>query len=152
METDSTQFAKQLAKARQIRDEYKQEVAELEKEFQEMPFWKYVQKRKELLKTAEADVKEVEDRLRRMNVLHYENTGERAFPGSEIALYKVLIYEQEKAFDWAKEKGLALKFDKPAFEKYAKQKPEDFPFVEITQEPRARIKSDLSEFLEADNE
>jgi hypothetical protein len=58
----------------------------------------------------------------------------------------VLDYDGKAALSWAKEHLLCLSLDKKAFETLAKtdSRPE---FVEVTQEPKAFIGSDLSEYL-----
>lgn len=79
----------------------------------------------------------------------YEAHGTKKFDGCEVKLFTKLDYPKDKAFEWAKESGLALTLDAKAFEKIAAATP--LPFVTETKEPRVTIASDLSAFVGGTN-
>jgi hypothetical protein len=120
-----------LARARNIEQEYKDEIAELEQEIAETKIAKrlaYV--KSDLLPTAKADVEDATAAVRRAGVETFEETGE--------------YYDDGYALAYAREHlPQALKLDRRVFEKVAKAA---HPyFVNITKEPRATIARDLSE-------
>jgi hypothetical protein len=79
----------------------------------------------------------------------YEDNGTKKFDGCEVKMFTKLDYPKDKAFEWAKESGLALTLDAKAFEKIATAT--ELPFVTVIKEPRVTIGSDLSTFFEASN-
>ena len=89
---------------------------------------------------------EAEQALRELTLQAYKDTGNKApSPGVGIRIITKLIYDVGKAFEWAKQHGLALKLDTPAFEKIAKASKPDF--VENREEAQATIATDLSKVL-----
>lgn len=68
-------------------------------------------------------------------------------PGLEVENFTVLDYLEVDATAWALKTGMAIKLDKPAFEKIAKIS--HLPFVSIRLEARCQIVSDLDKALEA---
>lgn len=102
----------------------------------------------EEMKVAEADVNAREHALRALTVSHFNVTGETTpVPGVAVKLFTTLDYDPVDAFQWAQEKGLAIKppsLDTKAFEKVVAALPEKPAFVRTIQTPNAQIKSDLS--------
>src|SRR3954471_15841406 len=84
---------------------------------------------------------EAEGEARALVEQHFRTTKERKpVSGAEIKLFKLYKYSADRAFEWAKEKGLCLvpeSLDVRAFEKLVTVQPLDF--VTITEEPRAQI-------------
>lgn len=71
------------------------------------------------------------------NMLLAENkaTGAKKFDGGfEIKEFKNLVYDEQTAFNFAKEKQMFIQFDKKAFEKVAESL--NLDFVEIKKEPK----------------
>lgn len=69
-------------------------------------------------------------------------------PGVTIKMFSTISYAPATAFEWAKEKKMALvpeALDKKAFEKIANASP--LPFVTYGKEPRVQIASDLETAL-----
>lgn len=99
------------------------------------------------LTEAKSWVDEATDEVKAVALAQYEADGTRKFDGCEVKLFTKMDYPEDKAFAWAKESGLALAFDKKAFEKIAAATP--LPFVTEVKEPRVTIASDLSAFVGA---
>ena len=96
---------------------------------------------------AKEQCSEAEQVLRDMTLQAFKTTGNKApAPGVGIRVITKLLYDAGRAFEWARQHGLALKLDTSAFEKIAKADKPDF--VEITEEPTATIATDLSKVLE----
>jgi len=136
-----------LAYTRNIEAEYKDEVAAAEAELKESGTWRYLEQRREYLKTAKADVTDAEASVRRAAVETFRKTGNtKPHPAVKVKIYVLLDYEPADALDYAREHlPAALKLDKRTFERAAKVVVMDF--VATRQEPRATIARDLSEYL-----
>jgi hypothetical protein len=71
--------------------------------------------------------------LRQDALCEYQETKNKSLTGGlGIRCMTKLIYEEEEAFDWAKEHSLCLKLDSKAFEQIAKS--QDINFVEKKEE------------------
>ena len=136
-----------LAYARKVEAEYKAEVAQTQAELEETGTWRYLEQRREYLKTARADVADAEVAARKEAMKIFTETGDKApHPAVKIKLYKMLDYKLADALDYARQHlPAALKLNKRTFEQAAKVVAMDF--VAILQEPRATIARDLSEYL-----
>ncbi len=98
---------------------------------------------------------EAEARLRELTLEAYAETGDKApAPGVGIREVTKLSYEAGVALAWAKEHGLALKLDVPAFEKIMKadKTSADSFSITITTEPQATIATNLDEIRLRDKE
>ena len=86
------------------------------------------------LAAAEADV-------RTLARAHYDATKQtKPIPGIEVKEFDVFSYDSARAFEWAKQTGLALvpeSLDETAFLKIAKATP--LPFVTRAKEPRVQL-------------
>jgi hypothetical protein len=148
----------QLARARDIEQEYRTEIAELEQEIAATKLGQrlaYV--KSDLLPTAKADVEDATAAVRRAGVEVFEETGmTRPHPAVQIKRYKVLDYDADEALNYARfYLPQALKLDRRIFEKIAVTLIEEFAkaeldFVAISKEPRATIARDLSEYVTKD--
>jgi len=80
--------------------------------------------------------------LRELTIAAYHQTGnKKPAEGINVKIFEVLSYNEEEAMNWAIQHQVALKLDKPIFEKIAKvDKPS---FVKISEEPRAQIAKEL---------
>lgn len=77
----------------------------------------------------------------------YKDTGEKKYPGVSVVMEKSMTYDMEAALAWCKERlPEALTIVKPTFEKVADIMRPDF--VTFDEQPKARVASNLSEFLE----
>lgn len=136
----------ELHRARTLEAEYKAKLdaikADIEAEI-ERRFGAVKRLAEESLAVAKADVADCDALVRKLAVERFEATGEKHYPGVDIAEYTTVYYDDTEALEWARETGLALKLDKSKFKKYAP----DLPFVEVRKEPRARVASDLSKAL-----
>lgn len=97
----------------------------------------------------EAEIRKTkaEQDLRDSAITFYRETKNKApVPGVEVKIYQVLSYDPKQALNWAMEKKMALKLNKKLFEHLAITV-EDIPFVEIKEEPRATIATDLGKAL-----
>ena len=95
------------------------------------------------LATAKKECDEAEQVLRDMTIKAYEETGNKApAVGVGTRVVTKLLYDVGKAFEWAKQHGLALKLDTAAFEKIAKADKPDF--VAVEESPQATIATDLN--------
>ena len=91
-----------------------------------------------------------EAKLRGLTIEAYELTGNKQpVPGVGIRETTKLGYDEGVAFAWAVEHKLALKFDKPAFEKIVKASPQQFTSVSIsiTTEFQATLIRALAAFI-----
>lgn len=81
----------------------------------------------------------------------YKATGEKKYPGVSVITEKSMTYDMEKALEWCKERlPEALTIVKPTFERVAEIMRPDF--VEFDEQPKARVASDLSGFLEDEDD
>jgi len=136
-----------LAQARQVEQTYKDTLAGLQKEIDALIDEKYgrvLANTKALLEVAKDEVSHYDDLTRLYAVQHFDGEDKKPHPAVSLGEYTVLDYDEAKAFDWAKETGLALELDVKGFEKIAKVSPPEF--VEVKTEVRARIATDLSEW------
>jgi hypothetical protein len=137
---------KRLAMARRVRDEYLQEIAEIEEIIQSKGLWKRLLRKKDLLKIAKADVTDAEDALRKAGLKEHKKTGETKLPGGNIAKVKDYIFDEDKALEWGIKKKLAISFNRAGFLKIYKSGETDIDFVTVKENPSFRIDSDLSKF------
>ena len=99
------------------------------------------------LTEAQGSVGGHEQALRTLTVAVYRETGnKRPWPGVGVRVEQRLSYQAETALAWAKEHGLALALDVPAFKAIAKVQP--LEFVRIEPEPVATIAQELGAFLD----
>ncbi len=100
----------------------------------------------EELDHAQAAKDKAEADLREAVLAEYKEMGTtKPAPGVEVKLFQVLDYPEKEATAWGIKTGLAIKLDKPAFEKIARVSPMDF--VVIRMEPRCQIATDLDKVL-----
>jgi hypothetical protein len=109
--------------------------------------WQMVGARQRSLNQAKDKQADAETEVRKEALAAYEETGDKKpHPAVPIKMYTVLEYEEANALDYAREHlPKALKLVKRTFEKAAKVL--ELDFVTVTQEPRATIARDLSEYL-----
>jgi hypothetical protein len=137
-----------LARARNIEQEYREEIKGLEREIaltgigQRLAYVK-----NDLLRVAKLDVEDATAAVRRAGVEAFEESGKtRPHPAVQIKQYTVLDYDDAYALEYARQHlPQALKLDRRVFEKVAKAAQPDF--VAISKEPRATISRDLSEYV-----
>jgi hypothetical protein len=140
-------------------------LAELQKELEEAQAWEEARREKlealpeyqavEKIKEARLQlISQIDEQRRENNELTlkaYQETGEKnPASGVGIRVYSRFDYDEGKAFDYCRGRlPAALKLDKRKFEKYVKgvQEVQPLDFVEITDDPRPTIASDLSEYL-----
>jgi hypothetical protein len=98
-----------------------------------------------------ADAKEragkAEDFLRSLAEAVYAEDPSNVEPAPGVTVKPVVFlrYDEQKAFEWAKRTGLALTFDKAAFEKIVSASPSSFvDFVGLASKPKASIAKDLT--------
>ncbi len=86
---------------------------------------------------------EEELRLRDMTVAEYRATGKKKpTEGVGVRLSIDVVYEEAKAFEWARDNGLCLALDNKAFRALALH--QDFDFVQRLQTAAGTIATDLS--------
>ena len=94
---------------------------------------------------ATAMLEQAEAALKALTLAHYEQTGEKKpVTGVQVKEITGLDYDKAVAFEWAKERKMAVvpeSLDVKAFEKIAKATPLDFVTEIVT--PRAEIASKL---------
>lgn len=139
---------RELAYARSVEVEYLQEIAELEAELAATSLGKRLAHCRELLEVACADKADAKARVHAVALASYEATGNKQpHPAVKVILYTILDYDLADALEYARQHlPKALKLDKRTFERAAKAIEPDF--VTIGQEPRTRIASDLSSYLD----
>ena len=100
------------------------------------------------LRQVKSQIAEVAKIVREKAVTTFRETkNKHPHPAVTVALYTVLRYPAAKALAWACEHlPAAVKLIKAKFEKVAKEA--ELPWVTISKEPRAKIASDLSKYLE----
>lgn len=102
-----------------------------------------------LAKEAKEAIDRIEGDLRQDATDGWHLSGEKnPHPAISVKEFMVLEYDEGEAIDWCMSSNMknALKLDKRKFEALAKAaEPE---FVTFSVEPRAQIKTDLSEWLE----
>ena len=94
----------------------------------------------------DAAIAETEAELKTERVRTYNGEDKSKMWGCAIRDVSRLDYMESLAFEWAVTHKLALRLNKPQFEKIARLTPMDF--VTITTEPQATIAADLSEYVE----
>lgn len=141
---------KQLAQTRQTQALHGELLAQREVRLHATPEWKQWELASQGLRIAKANVADAEAAVRERAVGIYAKTGDKAPHGAvKIKIYTVLDYGPADALDYAREHlPQALKLVKRTFEQAAKVL--ELDFVTITQEPRATIARDLSEYLPED--
>lgn len=94
---------------------------------------------------------ELDSQIRDHVVVIYESTGQRhPHPAVGVRVYTKLRYDTDEALHWSQHHlPKALKLDKRFFEKHARgvAETQPIPFVEIEENPRATISTDLSEYV-----
>jgi len=137
-----------LAGVRQTEAEIKAEVADIQTKLEASGLWKLLQERKALLKSASEAANQQADYVRLLALEAYNENGDKGpHAAIKVKMYTVLAYEERDALDFCRDMlPDALRLDKRTFEKAAKTLPLDF--VTITEEPRATIARDLSEYAE----
>ena len=107
-------------------DKLREDYQNRKKEFDEVNkfLMEDIETARNILEEAQSEIKaDAED--------EYQKTkNKKLLGGIGIRLMTDLIYDDEKAFSWAKEHGLCLTLDKRGFEKVAKST--NIPFVEMT--------------------
>lgn len=136
-----------LAYTRKVEAEYKAEIAQADAAIKETSEWKYLEQRREYLKTVQADVADAEIKVRKEALDIFAETGNNIpHPAVKIKRYTVLDYKEADAIEYAREHlPEALKLVRGVFKNAAKVVKMDF--VAIRQEPRATIARNLSEYL-----
>jgi hypothetical protein len=140
-----------LGANREVTADLKAELKKMVEEFEAQPRVVWL---KEQIKTAVEKAEGLEENIKRSALETYEvNKEKKPFPGVEIKHFKVAkITDEARAFSYAFDKlPKALKLDKKYIEDYAKKTEGmvDLDFVEITDEPRAQIASDLLKHLQS---
>lgn len=136
-----------LAYTRHVVAERETMLAEAEIELHASPLWARFEDRQESLQRAKGKRTEAEINVRIRALAAYGETGDKTpHPAVKIKMFTVLDYLSYDALDYAREHlPKVLKLHKQAFEKAARVL--ELDFVAITQEPRATIARDLSEYL-----
>lgn len=139
---------RELARARQAAKAAKSCAHEVEGQLNASPLGLQLEKLQAEVNEAAEHEMELYDRVRALAVELFEKTGDKEpHQAAKIGLYTTLDYDPQRARDWsAAHMPDLLKLDKRAFEKVAKAAP--MTFVEIKKEPRARISTDLSEWMD----
>jgi hypothetical protein len=141
-------------------------LAELNKALEENEAWREAKFEKvkalpeyqefEELRQERSDIAEQIDNLRNeineLTLKAYLDTGEKnPASGVGVRVYTNYVYDEDKAFGYCRSRlPAALKLDKRKFEKYVKgvQDVQPLEFVEVKEDPRPTIASDLSEYLD----
>ena len=136
-----------LAHARHIETALKELLARRETELRATPQWQQWEAESIDLRAAMVNVLSAETEVRDQALAAYATTGDKApHPAVKIKIYTMLDYEPADALDYAREHlPQALEVIKRTFEKAAKVL--ELDFVDFTEEPRATIARDLSEYL-----
>lgn len=104
------------------------------------------------VKDAKSTSSAADTALRAIALEAYKTTKEKKpTPGVEVKMRTIYTYDANKAFEWAREKKMALlpeRLDVPAFEKIVTATKIDF--VTIDEEPAVQIASDLVKHIGAD--
>lgn len=102
-------------------------------------------------KEIKAKIEMVRDHVKTYAEGLYQSEGDKKpADGVEVRIYTKYEYDPELALDYCKQAlPLALKLDTKTFEKYVKgvQEVKPLPFVEVIEDPRVMISSDLTEYL-----
>jgi len=110
----------------------------------------FIEETRELEKQVEAEIQA----LREEAIEHFRATGDvRPHEAVQIKIYKTVKYDDQTALKWCEERIPELvkkSIDKTKFEKVAKELQLDF--VEIIDEPRASIATDLSIYFRKDGD
>ena len=138
-----------LASARADKESAQSAVKLMQEELEKTDEWQRLRLAKENLSLRNDDESKLDDQLRDTAIKQYE-LDKNKHPHSAVSIgeYDVLEYDPGSALIWCVEKDMrkALKLDKRQFENIAKiMEPE---FVTMEKEPRAKIKTDLSEYLD----
>lgn len=108
----------------------------------------------EAIDQIEGDVDQQDDHVRELARYAYEATGDKhPAPGVTVAEKTTIEYDEDRAYEWASEKDLFIQpqqLDRKAFEKFARENPEQVDFVVLGTEPQPRISRSLDEDLDQD--
>lgn len=124
------------------------QIARAQTELEATAEWKRLAKFKNTLKAYQDALTETEVNVRAVALAEYAaNQDKHPHPAITIKVYEVLTYDAEQAKSYAIAHNLPklLKLDAKVFEKAANGLGLDF--VTVTEEPRATIASDLSEWV-----
>ena len=140
-----TELITRLAKARKYLEEAKADKETLWLAFQDTDDWKEAE---ENLRYAKETVQLLEAQAKEEALLQYNQDGNKEpHPAVKIKTFTVLDYDDQQAVAWCHMNFKpALKLDTKLFE--ALKKSNALPdFVDIKEEPRAQIASNLSAYL-----
>ncbi len=88
------------------------------------------------------EIEELELSIHTAGMQMYDATHNRTpAPGVTVKMFTVMRYHDSVVLEWCKAHDIALTFDRKVFEKIAQADPP--PFVQIAQEPRVQIATDL---------
>ena len=141
-------LVRMLASVRADKDSAQDAVKLMQEELEKTDEWRRLRLAKENLAQRNDDESKLDAQLRETAIKQYE-LDKNKHPHSAVSIgeYDVLEYDPDSALIWCVEKDIrkALKLDKRQFENIAKiMEPE---FVTMEKEPRARIKTDLTEYM-----
>lgn len=137
-----------LAQLRQEVADRKAEIAGAQVELEATYEWQNIAGFKKQLDLAQGALAEAEANVRAVALAEYAaNQDKHPHPAVTIKVYEVLAYDAEQAKSYAIAHNLPklLKLDAKIFEKAANGL--DLDFVTVTEEPRATIATDLSEWV-----
>jgi NAD+--asparagine ADP-ribosyltransferase len=140
------ELIQKLAYHRNIEAEYKQEIEDVKAEIK-ASYGHILERVESLLGVAKADVADAEADVRKAALATYGENGEKqVHPAVTVKVFTVLDYSLSDALEYARQHlPKALKLDKRSFEKVAKAA--ELDFVAVSEEPRATISRDLSNYL-----
>ena len=151
--SELSEAVERLAEARAVEAVSKDVIGEIESEIQQR-FGTVLAAAKKYLQDARTDIIRLEAQVRTQAIIRANRGSGRGLidtkphPAVGIGMYTVLKYEESDAIDHCrKHLPNALSLKKRDFEAVAKVA--KLKFVSITTEPRAKIASDLSEWLPA---
>jgi hypothetical protein len=146
-----TTLAIQLAQLRQHKDQLKSDLAPVMERLAANQDFIDLGNIQGQVKATSQQIDSLEASLRLAALEHAKQTGERKHLAYTVGNYKTASYDRDKAVEWCfNHYREGLKLDEKAFEKAAEVlKPE---FVTFDTEERAKISSDLSVFLDTQEE
>jgi hypothetical protein len=114
--------------------------------------YKQYEAKKETLNSLNEKIDKLKDEVGKAAVEHFKATGKKTMTqGVGVRVYTHYKYDKEKAVDYCREHLPAvLKLNDKLFKKYLDgvQQVQPLEFVQIEEEPRPAISSDLSKYIE----
>lgn len=143
-----TYWLKELATLREDLEKANKFVEEVEEELKKTPIYQALETYKEMQAGVKKQIDEVTARIKEQALEEYDGENKKPYSGVEIRNFTIVnVLDEKQAKVWAAENAPStLNISKSKFEKVVKVL--ELDFIELGEENRVYLASDLSEYLE----